>query len=119
MAVLANATSLFEDGNYQAAEAEYRRTLRANPNFDEGWDGLGDACFKQGKWSEAEKAYREAVRLKPQEGLYHAQLANALLKQGRRAEAMKETQTAVRLGLEDHPILEELELSLSRSNRWR
>jgi len=118
-ATLANATRLYEDEKWPQAEAEYRRVLRANPQLDDGWNGLGDVCAKQNKWSEAEKAYREAVRLKPQEGLYHAQLAKALLKQGRRAEALKETQTAVGLGLEDHEILDELELSLSRTRPER
>ena len=57
------AVALAEQGDFEAADKEFREALRIEPNLAEAHAGLARALSAQGKKDEAVQHYQEAVRL--------------------------------------------------------
>lgn len=53
-------------GDYERAEAVYRRILSAQPRFAYARSGLGRVLIKRGKIAEGVAALKEALALDPQ-----------------------------------------------------
>jgi len=68
------AALLAEKQDWPAAEAAYREAVAADPEYAEGWNGLGHTLAKQNRPDEALDAYDEALRIEPD----HAQALERL-----------------------------------------
>ncbi|HVN44288.1 MAG TPA: tetratricopeptide repeat protein [Steroidobacteraceae bacterium] len=52
-------------GNWAGAAGDFRRTLRARPDFEPAWIGLGLCLIESGQLEEAAAAFREALARNP------------------------------------------------------
>lgn len=55
-----NATSLMGQKKYAEAEAEFRKSIHADPRYKEAWQGLADALSAEGKTAQADAARKMA-----------------------------------------------------------
>jgi len=67
--VLAKARESFWLRDFEAAEQQYRKLTRLEPDNPDGYGELGNMYFSQGKWDEAAAAYYEAGTRLLNEGL--------------------------------------------------
>ncbi|HWA92967.1 MAG TPA: tetratricopeptide repeat protein [Terracidiphilus sp.] len=74
-------------GQFDTAEAAYRRLLKSNPKSAAGEEGLAHLLLKQKKYDEAESLLRAALTQSPDDPALTAQLATALAAQNK-AEAL-------------------------------
>jgi protein O-mannosyl-transferase len=72
----------FEQGKFQAAEAEYRAALGIRPRYADARANLGLALSKQGKTEEALTNYLAALQLQPQHAEAHKNLGVLLAERG-------------------------------------
>ena len=81
---------LREKGDLQKAALWYRRGLRADPKYGDGYIFLGFAAFKRGLLKQAERYYRKAIKI-PAQALDEAyfNLGDILLAKKRYQEAIK------------------------------
>jgi tetratricopeptide (TPR) repeat protein len=56
-------------GDYQGAEAAYRKVFERRPDSALTWRSLGAIYAWQGRWADASAAYERAVALGPEDGL--------------------------------------------------
>jgi tetratricopeptide (TPR) repeat protein len=73
---------------WPAAEAAYKRVLRAAPDRAEAWDGLGFIAYRNKRHEEAERCFRRAQELQPGIASYNEHLAAALRGLKRAEEAL-------------------------------
>ena len=92
-------TSLFDQGRYDEAKAEFEKALKQNPNDAGAHNGLGRVALIERRYEDAERAFREAVKLSEKEPVYHHNLGLALQNLKRYEEAEKE----FRVALEGYP----------------
>src|SRR5262249_40840574 len=86
---------LEQAGDLEAAIAEYRKGVEAQPNSGNLRFLLGQALFKSNKNSEAVKELREAARLDLKNIDAHVVLGQAELKEGNKDEAKTEFDVAL------------------------
>jgi predicted O-linked N-acetylglucosamine transferase (SPINDLY family) len=82
-------------GQWQDAEASYRRALDRKRDYAEAHYNLGSALMEQGKLEEAASAYRQALTLRPNHAQTYLNLSNALQAQGKLEEAAEACQRAL------------------------
>ena len=51
------------DGDYAAAESEFKKALAIDPRIYHSWKGLAKVCLKTSRFSEAEEDCRKAIGL--------------------------------------------------------
>jgi tetratricopeptide (TPR) repeat protein len=86
-----------QQGQLEAAIAQYQEAIRLNPNMAEAYLNMGAALAGIGKQSEAIAAYREAIRANPNLAEAHHNLGNAFAQQGKLTEATQEYTQAIRI----------------------
>src|ERR1700730_14029246 len=68
-----------QQGNIEAARADFEKVVRLAPNVPEGHNSLGWVLMSTGKLDEAIPQFRTALKLNPNFLPAHINLANALL----------------------------------------
>lgn len=83
--------------DYADAETIWRSAIRARPDNERTYNGLGRVLYGAGRLEEAERSYRRALDLEPE--FYHAQynLGLLLADRGRSAEALEHFRRAAQL----------------------
>ena len=76
---LTNGNKYFDNGKYKEASIMYRRALKEDMRFGEGWYKLGLTELKMGRPGEAANALRRAVELQPENSDAHSKLADLYL----------------------------------------
>lgn len=89
-----------QQGNYEAAIAEYRQAVALDPQNALAYSALGEVYDQQGKLDEAATAFKQALALAESAAL-HAQLAGVYRRQGDLAAATAEYERAVALDPQD------------------
>ena len=99
--------SLLSDTPERQAEAiaEYRETLRLQPDYMEAHGNLGLLLAKMpGRMPEALAEYQAALRINPASAEVHYDLAEALARMGRRAEAISHLEVALSARPDAEPV---------------
>lgn len=85
----------WEEENWSAAEACYRRMLELHPNWYEAYDRLGTIAMAQGQFQDAEDHFRTYRYIAAEEATPYISLARLLILMGRYEEAAEEIDKAV------------------------
>ena len=85
--------ALLQNGQVDAAIAQFQTALGINPGYAEAHYNLGNALFGKGEVDEALAQYQMAVALKPTFALGHYNVGIVLLQKGRADDAIAEFQT--------------------------
>jgi tetratricopeptide (TPR) repeat protein len=105
--------ALAEDGQLEAAVAEFDRAVEINPGFAAAHNSLGALLAALGRPGGALFHLREAVRLDPESAMGRSNLGIALMHMGLTDEAAKEFREALRLDPEHTSALVNLGLILA------
>ena len=89
--------SLFRQGEYDAAIAQFRKALSLRPDDVRAHRTLADVLFNKNDLDGASAEYREALRLNPQDGRAHRNLGDALSRNKDRDGAMAQYREALRI----------------------
>jgi Flp pilus assembly protein TadD len=81
------ATGDIAIGELDAAVEKFRRCVEIDPDFFDGWHGLGMALMKSGRHAEAVEAGLRTVQLDPQNQLAWSSLSLFHVKNGQIKEA--------------------------------
>jgi tetratricopeptide (TPR) repeat protein len=76
-------------GHFQKIIEELRTELVKRPDYDEGWQHLGDTFAEMGNFAAASDAFSKAVAINPDEPVYYNKLVKALEFQARYSEAIE------------------------------
>lgn len=89
--------SLYQQKDYQGAEAAFRRVIAINSTNDVVRLFLGDTLREQGKVAEATELFQEVIRRSPKNPQGYLRLATILMEQDKQAEAKTNLQQAQEL----------------------
>ena len=89
-------TILMERGQPEAAVAQFRESLRLNPDYENAHYNLGRFLQDSGRPEEAVAEFEKALRIDPNYATAHNSLGNALLDLGRTEEAIAQFHEALR-----------------------
>lgn len=84
-------------GQYAAAEENFRAALRRRPGLVEGWIELARTLAAASRWADSLAAFDHALHLRPQDPALHAGKARVLLALGRKPEAIAAYSEAIEL----------------------
>lgn len=84
-------------GEFEAAIAQYRKTLELRPKDTTARFNLGNSCLALGRFDEAEQAYRETVSIEPTSYRGYYGLSVALSRLGRTDDALRSGLRAIEL----------------------
>ena len=91
--------SLYEKGNYKAAEISYRKSLEQQNDYNKAKFNLGDAMYKQQKYDEATKIFQDLTSSELPKNMsaqaYH-NLGNSLLQQKKYQESIEAYKNALK-----------------------
>src|ERR1700719_2893379 len=96
--------SLFRQGEYDAAIAQFRKALSLRPDDVRAHRTLGDLLWNKNDLDGAVTEYREALRLNPNDGPAHRSLGNLLLSKNDFDGANTEYREALRINSEDGEV---------------
>jgi len=98
-------------GEWEEAEALYRRAVAADPARAQAHKALGDALYRRGLYDDAAAAYRAATERDPELGDdVYFKLGNIAYKQGDRTQAVAFWRKALELNPENQVVRTNLEL---------
>lgn len=86
-----------EEGKTHLAMNELKKALKKNPNYAQGYDGMGLIYQRQGKMKEALREFNHALEINPNLELTHNSLGTALALEGRVGEAISHYKRAIEL----------------------
>ena len=86
---LKSAEIALRQGRIDAAIAEYRKAITADPKFTPAYNNLAEALAGQGKLEEAADNYRRSLAERPNPAAYNA-LGDILRRLGREDEAAQQ-----------------------------
>jgi predicted O-linked N-acetylglucosamine transferase (SPINDLY family) len=84
-------------GNLQAAEKAYRRSIKANPNFGEAHNNLGNVLLASEKYLLALESYQKAEKFFPDHPMILSNIGNVLQKTGQNKEAVRYLERATNI----------------------
>lgn len=93
-AVLSNALTLYENGNYKKAAAAFRQTLALNPQSTDAYNYLAQSQIKLGDKKEAIKAYSLSLKVDSTQDDVHVNLANIYIEEKEYTKAEKSLKAA-------------------------
>jgi tetratricopeptide (TPR) repeat protein len=108
---------LSEQGQTDAAIAQFEETLRIRPGFAEAHYNMALAFDRSGRPGDAIAEYEAALNLNPGYAAAHYNLGNTLLHAGRLDEAIAHYEQAVRLRPDHAEAHNNLAIALGRSGR--
>ncbi|BAY40034.1 TPR repeat protein [Nostoc sp. NIES-2111] len=89
--------NLYQQKDYQGAEAAFRRVIAINSTNDVVRLFLGDTLREQGRVAEATDLFQEVIRRSPKNPQSYLRLATILMEQDKQAEAKTNLQQAQEL----------------------
>jgi protein O-mannosyl-transferase len=89
--------ALADEGRFDEAIVQYRKSLEINPSDAEAHNYLGMALAACRRLDEAIACYRKALEIKPNAARAHNNLGNALASSGKADEALSHFQSAVEI----------------------
>jgi tetratricopeptide (TPR) repeat protein len=101
---------LLQDGEYQKAEAEYRKAAELDPSDANAFAGIGSALEHQGKFQDAISQYRTAEKLDCNCGVIYVGLGRIYLETKNYSDAIRELRKGVNVdpaNWEMHSLLAE------------
>jgi serine/threonine-protein kinase len=84
-------------GQYDRAEAEYRRALQIDPGNHDAFSGLASAYRAAGRMNDAERVFKDAIRARPGYWNGYARLGKFYAQVGRYADAVEPFRHAIEL----------------------
>ncbi|MDD5100850.1 MAG: tetratricopeptide repeat protein [Syntrophales bacterium] len=81
------AHALFEEGDWNGSEENYRKAIRSNPKYVNAHANLGAVLVRQGRIEEAVEECRKALQLDPRHADAHYFLGLAMEKQAKYSDA--------------------------------
>lgn len=98
-------------GEWEAAEASYRRAVEEDGEMPQAHKALGDALYRRGAYDDAADCYRRAIALSPRLGDdVYFRLGNIHYKKMERAEAVKLWRSALEINPGNSVVRTNLEL---------
>jgi tetratricopeptide (TPR) repeat protein len=97
---LARGITFYQEGNYERAVNEFRRSVGLSTNSSytqDAYDYMVQSLLKLGRTDDAIKAYKQAIQLNPTNDSYHLNLGNIYFSLGRYDDATSEYNEAVRI----------------------
>jgi len=91
------ANALFKSARYTAARDQYLLAIKANPNFQYIYTGLGDVYMVLGQYADASNCYTYAAYRSPKNPVQYQRLARAQMQQGHYYDAIKAYTSCVQL----------------------
>ena len=114
---LAQAYDEWRAGNLAAAQRDYERVLRSDPNNRNALLGLGAIAVRNGQWDEASQRYTELLRLNPRDSIAQA----GLIAVHENADPLR-SESQIKLLLRSEPDAPHLHFTLgnlyAEQNRW-
>jgi tetratricopeptide (TPR) repeat protein len=111
--------NLYEDGNFQEAEIEYRKALSEKPDYHKGKFNLGDAMYSQENFGESGKIYSELGEISKtaeiKSGSWY-NLGNSLMQQQKYKESIEAYKKALRVNPDDQDAKYNLEYARQMLN---
>ncbi|MEE4258122.1 MAG: tetratricopeptide repeat protein [Bacteroidales bacterium] len=111
--------NLYEDGNFQEAEIEYRKALSEKPDYHKGKFNLGDAMYSQENFEESGKIYSELGEISKtaeiKSGSWY-NLGNSLMQQQKYKESIEAYKKALRVNPDDQDAKYNLEYARQMLN---
>lgn len=95
-ALLDRGVNAFRQGQFAAAEADFRRAVAAQPEDPDAHLNLGSALVQLGRVDEARKEYDEAIRLAPDKARARFNLGTLLASQSDDSGALAELEQALK-----------------------
>src|SRR5262249_34552279 len=95
--------ALRAQGKHAEAVCAFRKALKFNSDYAEGYYSLGNALRDQGELAEAVTAYHKAIALKPNYAEAHCNLGLVLSRQGQFADAVVKLKRGHQLGSRNPP----------------
>lgn len=89
--------NLYQQKDYQGAEAAFRKVININSTNDVVRLFLGDALKEQGQVPEAKELYQEVIRRSPKNPQGYLRLATILMQENKQTEAKSNLQQAQEL----------------------
>jgi len=86
---------LFDNEDFDEAEALYQRAAQLNPDDPLSLSSLGYLYLEQDRLTDAEQAFRKAQQLQPTLPIVHLHMATLLQRQKKWEEAVRELQAAI------------------------
>ena len=124
---LENGNRAMDAGDYQTAEAEWRKILEYDPNNANAYYNLGNLRFTQGEYEEAEQFFQHSIRLgwddfwgrddHSQKALAYDNLGVAQRRLDKLDEAVKSHETAIQHDPSYAPAYNNLGLVLEEQNQ--
>jgi tetratricopeptide (TPR) repeat protein len=98
-------------GDWEQAEAMYRRATEEDRELPQAHKALGDALYRRGAYDDAAEAYGQAVRLNPRLGDdVYFRMGNIHYKRMERAQAVELWRTALEINPQNSVVRTNLEL---------
>jgi tetratricopeptide (TPR) repeat protein len=89
--------ALIQEGNPDAAIAQFQTALQIKPDYAVARYNLGNALYQKGKVDEAIAQYQQALQIRPDYVEAHNNLANVFIQQGKIDEAINQFQQALQI----------------------
>ena len=99
------AQAALDADKLQEAVPLFRRALKLNPRWAEGWWSLGTAYYDQDSYAEAELAFQRVIALEPKNGTAHAMLGLCEFELGDDKGALHDIEATKALGIDLDPQL--------------
>ncbi len=97
MGYFSKAEEYFSQGKYEQAIEEYKKTIKADPEFSTAYLYLGDAYYKLNKYDDAIQQYDEAIKKDPKNKRPYHYLGDAYLAKNNVEKAVENYQKALKI----------------------
>jgi tetratricopeptide (TPR) repeat protein len=97
---LSRGINFYQQGNYDAAAKEFKRSIALSPNSSyaqDSYDYMVQSLLKLNRTDDAIKAYQQAIKLDPTNDSYHVNLGNIYFSVDRYEDAAAEYKIAVNI----------------------
>lgn len=100
-ALVSKAAAARDAARLDEAAALYRKALRINPRWAEGWWTLGAIDYDADRYAEAALEFKKVIELEPRHGTARAMLGLCQFRLGLDGEALKDLDAAKTIGIAD------------------
>ena len=100
-ALVSKAAAARDAERLDEAAALYRKALRVNPRWAEGWWTLGAIDYDADRYAEAALEFKKVIALEPRHGTARAMLGLCQFRLGQDGEALKNLDAAKAIGIAD------------------
>ena len=109
---------LFKNHDAKASVEEFRKAVKADPWYGQGYMLLGVAQMQLGQWGDAQWAFEEATKVEPGNAKAYLGIGSALNEQKKYADAQKALEHSLELQPESAEAHYELARTFAATNKW-